>query len=55
MICRKYADESNVKWTCEELMDATRLWKLEGDETWDDVKKLLSDIGNDLSKLPLPV
>jgi hypothetical protein len=38
IICRKYADDSNLKWTCEELMDATRLWKLEGDETWDDVK-----------------
>lgn len=55
MICRKHADDSHCKWTCEELMDASRLWKLEGDETWDDVKRSLADIGNDLSKMPLPV
>lgn len=55
LICRKYADDSNCKWTCEELMDASRLWKLEGDETFEDVKKSLADIGNDLTKMPLPV
>jgi hypothetical protein len=36
-------------------MSLTRLWKLEGDETLDDVKERLSDLNNDMSKLPLAV
>lgn len=38
MLCRKFADDSKTRWTCEELMEITRLWKLEGDEMIEDVK-----------------
>jgi hypothetical protein len=38
LICRKFAEESENKWTTEELMNLTRLWKFEGDETLDDAK-----------------
>ena len=31
------------------------MWKFEGNETLDDAKQMLSDIGSDLSKLPLPI
>jgi len=36
-------------------MDVSRLWKLEGDETIEDVKQMLADINGDISKIPLPV
>ena len=36
-------------------MSLSRLWKLEGDETLDDVKERLADLNNDMSKLPLAV
>lgn len=55
MLCRKFADECDDKWTAEELLDLSRLWKLEGGDTIEDVKQMLSEINNDLNKLPLAV
>lgn len=44
MLCQKFADDSDNKWTAEELLNLSRLWKLEGNEMIDDAKQMLSDI-----------
>ena len=31
------------------------MWKFEGNETLDDAKQMLTEIGSDLSKLPLSI
>ena len=41
-ICEAFANESEGKWTASELMDFSRLWKFEGNETIDDAKEMLS-------------
>ena len=38
MICRKFADQSDNKYTAEEFLALSRLWKFEGSETIEDAK-----------------
>jgi len=54
-LCRAYAAESNGRWTTEELMGLSRLWKFEGDDSIDDARHMLTEINGDLKKLPLQI
>ena len=55
LICQKFAASSDGRWSAEELSEFSRIWKFEGNETLDDAKQMLTEIGSDLSKLPLPI
>jgi hypothetical protein len=54
-LCRAYAAESGGRWTTEELMGLSRLWKFEGDDSIDDARHMLTEINGDLNKLPLQI
>jgi hypothetical protein len=41
MLCKKFAEESEVSLTTEEIFNLSRLWKFEGNETIDDAKQML--------------
>ena len=41
--------------TTEELVDLSRLWKFEGNDTIEDAERMLQEIKGDLSKLPLAI
>lgn len=48
--------ETDSKYTVEELLELSRLWKFEGNETIEDAKSMLAEINtNDLSSLPLAI
>jgi len=55
MLCKRFAEESSGKWTTEELVGLSRLWKFEGNETLENAKQMLSDVSSDLDKLPLAI
>lgn len=38
-----------------ELMRLSRMWKFEGEDTLDDAKQMVVQMGNDLTKVPLPI
>lgn len=54
-ICQKLAAESEGRWAAEELVGFSRLWKLEGNETFDDAKQMLVDVDNNVEKMPLAI
>lgn len=56
LMCKRYALETDSKYTVEELLELSRLWKFEGNETIEDAKSMLAEINtNDLSSLPLAI
>lgn len=48
-MCKKYAQETDSKYTVEELLELSRLWKFEGNDTFEDAKTQLAEINSDLS------
>jgi hypothetical protein len=39
-----FADESDMKWTAEELIELSRLWKFEGNDTLEDAQQMLKEV-----------
>ena len=54
-ICRKLAKDSQGKHSAEMLVNYSRLWKFEGEDTFDDLQILLENNKNDFNKLPLSI
>jgi hypothetical protein len=46
------AEESD-KWSPLELLELSRLWKFEGNETFDDAKEMLSN--SDMKSFPMDI
>ncbi len=44
MLCRMFADDSDMKWTAEELIELSRLWKFEGNDTLEDAQQMLKEV-----------
>ena len=54
-LCKKFASESNSKHSAEQLVGYSRLWKLEGDDTFEDAQSLFSNHSKDLSSIPVAI
>lgn len=54
-LCRKFASESDGKYSAEMFQNFSRLWKFEGDDTFEDAQQLGAANSKDLSKLPLAI
>jgi hypothetical protein len=48
-LCKKFASESNGKYSAEMFVGYSRLWKFEGDDTFEDAETLFANSNKDLS------
>jgi hypothetical protein len=44
MLCNKFAEEQNCGLTAEQLVELSRLWKFEGNETIENAESMVAKI-----------